>query len=397
MAQARVAAAFAGALLLIATGPARAGNSFQGIGAIAPSPLPFGSTAYAASSTGSTAAGYSSVDLFEVEAVRWIGGSLISLGLAGDGWSYASAATPDLSVIVGARDILSDPVSLSRAFRWQGGVALDLGDYAGGDFYSQALDVSDSGAVVVGYGTNAAGTSAFRWQGLGLVPLGSLPGGTGVSRANAVSADGLVIAGTEVVSTPSSHNEAFRWQGGVMTPIGDLPGGSLFSEGYGISADGSTVVGRSSSSSGSQAYRWKAASLIGLGDLPGGSFFSRATGANADGSIVVGSGTTALGDEAFIWDAGRGMRNLREVMIEEYGLGAELAGWRLYAVNQISADGRVLAGSGIDPLGFNQGWVAVLDAPVIPVPALGPGGWLVLCALLAAPGCRLASSCTKRR
>jgi hypothetical protein len=72
-----------------------------------------------------------------------------------------------------------------------------------------------------------------------------------------------------------------------------------------------------------------AASFTGLGDLPGGSFYSVAYGVSADGSVVVGQGNSASGGEAFIWGATYGMRNLKDVLTNDYGLGSALTGWTL--------------------------------------------------------------------
>jgi hypothetical protein len=54
-------------------------------------------------------------------------------------------------------------------------------------------------------------------------------------------------------------------------------------------------------------------------------------------SADVGWGSTTLGREAFIWDAVHGMRNLREVLIQEYGL--DLSVWTLSEARGVSADG----------------------------------------------------------
>ncbi|MBN1344255.1 MAG: PEP-CTERM sorting domain-containing protein [Phycisphaerae bacterium] len=99
----------------------------------------------------------------------------------------------------------------------------------------------------------------------------------------------------------------------------------------------------------------------GLGDLPGGVFSSRTAHANGDGSIVVGQGSTALGYEAFIWDGVNGMRNLRSVLVNRWGL--DLTGWQLIDASGISSDGSVICGTGINPDGYMEAWVAVIPEP----------------------------------
>jgi uncharacterized membrane protein len=101
-----------------------------------------------------------------------------------------------------------------------------------------------------------------------------------------------------------------------------------------------------------------------LGDLPGGDFSSQAIATNFDGSIVVGqSRTSLLEPDAFIWTQSGGMRNLQEMLITDYGLGAELAGWRLWGANDISDDGMVIVGDGRGPSGAIEGFVVVIPEP----------------------------------
>ena len=100
------------------------------------------------------------------------------------------------------------------------------------------------------------------------------------------------------------------------------------------------------------------------GDLSGGGFNSWAYGIQADGSTVVGQATSASGTEAFIWDSTHGMRSLQEVLITDFGLGLELAGWQLQEARGISANGLALAGFGINPLGQTEAWVVNLSTEV---------------------------------
>jgi probable HAF family extracellular repeat protein len=128
-----------------------------------------------------------------------------------------------------------------------------------------------------------------------------------------------------------------------------------------------------------EAFRWtQQTGMVGLGDLPGGTFNSTADGISADGSIIVGTSTTGLGDEAFIWDSGNGMRNLRDVLVNDYGLGAALTGWQLIGA-VISADGHTFAGSGINPDGNTEAWVATVPEPSSLTLAVVMGAFAVFC------------------
>jgi probable HAF family extracellular repeat protein len=73
----------------------------------------------------------------------------------------------------------------------------------------------------------------------------------------------------------------------------------------------------------------------GLGDLPGGSFESAASAVSADGRVVVGSGVSASGPEAFRWEDG--------VMT---GLGDLPGGEFSSLARAVSADGQVVVGNG---------------------------------------------------
>jgi hypothetical protein len=54
-------------------------------------------------------------------------------------------------------------------------------------------------------------------------------------------------------------------------------------------------------------------------------------------------------------------------LINDFGLGASLAGWTLTSANDISADGQFIVGSGINPNGNTEAWLARLAfAPMLP-------------------------------
>jgi probable HAF family extracellular repeat protein len=304
------------------------------------------------------------------EAVRWTAsGGLVGLGdLPGSSFSsLANAVSPDGSVVVGR----GQSATGQHAFRWSATTGMvDLGKLDGGGTGSVALGVSANGAVVVGNSDSTPGLQAFMWTAAtGMVGLGDLPGGTFQSVANGVSASGQVIVGQ---SRSAAGSEAIRWTAtGGMQSLGDLPGGIVLSSALAASADGSVIVGFGNNSAGrTEAFRWTAAGgMQPLGDLPGGNFFSVANAVSADGLTVVGRsniGPTGLDDAAFVWDQAHGMRNLRSVLTNDFGL--NLTGWTLSAATGVNGDGTQIIGFGTNPLGGPEAWIADLSASTAAVP-----------------------------
>jgi len=336
--------------------------SFQGLG-----DLPGGSFVSAfngISADGSVVVGNSRSER-GYEAFRWTSSAgMVGLGVLPGSSSYYSQPTDvsaDGLVVVGRSK--SPSTSGYEAFRWtpSGGMQ-GLGDLPGGYFGSWAYGVSANGSVVVGYSRSASGMEAFCWKNGVMSALGDLPGGDFYSVARSVSDDGSVVVGT---SNSALGNEAVRWENGEMTILGDLPGGDVSGLAYGISADGSVVVGISNSAMGTEAFRWENGVMIGLGDLPGGDFFSSAKDVSADGAIIVGMSKTAAGLEPFIWDADNGMRNLRNVMEEDWAF--DLTGWEMVPVYGIgiSDNGLRIGGGGKNPDGNYEAWIATIPEPAV--------------------------------
>ncbi len=264
---------------------------------------------------------------------------------------------------------------------------MPLGDLAGGNFSSEAYGVSADGSVVVGASESASGEEAFRWTNEdGMVGLGYLPGGGFYSDARGVSDDGSVVVGASV---SVSGMEAFRrTREDGMVGLGDLAGGNFGSYAHGVSADGLVVVGASESASGEEAFRWtREDGMVGLGDLAGGSFGSGANAVSADGFVVVGESQSALGVEAFRWTREDGMQSVASILTTA---GVDLTGWTLESANGISADGYTIVGSGVNPDGFYEAWIADLTPPTTtPVDLSGtiktPDG-TDICAMVLASG-----------
>ena len=80
--------------------------------------------------------------------------------------------------------------------------------------------------------------------------------------------------------------------------------------------------------------------------------------ASADGSVIVGRD-----GEAFYWTAAGGLRSLEDVLLNDYGIGSQLAGVSLLVVWDISDDGQVIIGWGRNATGEFGGWVVIIPEP----------------------------------
>ncbi len=343
----------------ISMGTSALASSFMGLGVLAEDDF---SDAFGVSGDGTTVVGLNSMISGGQEAFRWTDSEgMVGLGfLPGDNGSWAQGASADGEVVVGFSRILSSPGELmDEAFRWtssEGMVGLGL---LPGDNSSEAFDVSANGQVIVGIGSDSIAREAFRWTpSEGMVGLGFLPG-TDDSAASGISADGQVVVG-------DSGGEAFRWTpSGGMVGLGFLPGTDN-SSARGISADGQVVVGSSGNAiSGREAFRWTPSEgMVSLGSLPNTDNII-ALGSSGTGDIIVGiyiledpdpMGGSSL--RSFIWDEINGIRDLQEVLINDFGLGSALSGWNLSIARDISDDGLTITGSGRNPSGGGEAWIA---------------------------------------
>jgi hypothetical protein len=210
-----------------------------------------------------------------------------------------------------------------------------------------------------------------RWTtGTGIHDLGYLPGGNlgtdSFGYASDVSGDGSAVVGRSL-SKPDRFVviQAFRWTDtGGMEGLGFLPnslaGNQQYSDATLVSWDGSVVVGRSETEHGGEVYRWtRETGMVSIGLLTG-STNATPEAMTLDGSVIVGG---SQGPFAFIWDAANGIRDLEHVLINDYGLGNEMAGWDLHSADIMSADGNLIIGGGINPQGQFDRWV-VTFAPI---------------------------------
>ena len=298
------------------------------------------------------------------EAFRWSRDTgMVGLGgLNHPGQNQRSVATGvsgDGAVVVGDSTIGRTKGFDVLGFRWnaEGGLAA-MPDLPMGEANHNGLSVSGDGRVVVGcadrrQSDGTAFRNAFRWtEADGIVSLGS-----STLCANGASEDGSVIVGT--LAFDDRRDEAFRWteQSGVVG-LGELPGGDVDSSAADVSADGLVIVGRSDSDSGFEAFRWtEQDGMVGLGGLDDpNDTRSAAIAVSGDGSIIVGNER----GRPFVWSHTDGMRDLHDVLVNELDLRDKLSGWTLTLVRDISDDGTTIVGSGLNPAGQREAWMAVI-------------------------------------
>ena len=159
-----------------------------------------------------------------------------------------------------------------------------------------------------------------------------------------------------VTATPATSRPQCFFQG-----LGILPGPITFSTAAGVNADGTVVVGEGLTiPSHGQAFRWTAETgMVGLDFLPGGTS-SNANGVNASGKVVVGQALDASGaNQAFRWTRATRMQSVVTLLLAAKVVTMDF-GWQLTGANGVSADGTVIVGDGVAPLGLPQGWIARL-------------------------------------
>lgn len=171
--------------------------------------------------------------------------------------------------------------------------------------------------------------------------LGDLPGGAYSSSAFDVSDDGNVVVGSSKSATTASnenYTEAFRWKPATgMIGLGDIPTGDFNSSAHGVSGDGMIIVGSSSAAIGPRAFRWTdQTGMVNLHADAKGDYQTSAWAVSDDGSVIVGTWGSAGGFEALRWHDG-------EITFLPHHPGSA-----------ISADGRTIVGTGVNPAGQTE-------------------------------------------
>ena len=226
-----------------------------------------------------------------------------------------------------------------------------------------AVGIAPDGQLTAGFMVNNAFASNLElvtWDAAGLYQTGVAVAGPNYYYHMNVSLVGHVVAGTTI----SPHGtQGFTWSAtSGLNGLGDLPGGGFGSTATDISADGRVVVGTvTSAASVIEAARWTdTTGWVPLGSPFGATYGSQAEGVSSDGSIIVGMTNSPSGSQGFIWDAVHGMRLASDVLTS---LRVDFAGWQLTDVNDVSAAGLYITGSGVNPGGQAEAWIASIPEP----------------------------------
>jgi probable HAF family extracellular repeat protein len=344
--------------------PVRAA-SFQGLGDLPGGP--FSSGAGGVSADGSVVVGGSSVGegipfvCDETDAFRWTEATgMERLGPLDDStrWS-GSAVSADGSTAVGT----GGPDSVCThwtTFRWREDSGFEVLP-----FFGAARAVSAQGSVVVGFARTQQGDRAVRWTpengSFALGVLGAISGG-GRSDAFDVTDDGALVVGW--TSSDTRNNVPFRWTAASgMVALGDLTGRA-----EAVSPEGSCIAGRAAfGAQKHQAFLWsEEGGFVPLPYLTGGANDPPSmwvTDVSTGCGVVVGyadTGAFPFGSEGFVWRGGEGMQRVSDVLGAQ---GIDLTGWALSAATGVSADGSTIVGSGVNPDGAREAWIARVPEP----------------------------------
>ena len=244
-----------------------------------------------------------------------------------------------------------------------------------GNISSSAVQINDAGNVLFGFGNDPNGLfQSFRWTAGGgyqqfTDPVGyneSLPAQRGTSSDGSVSVGDIANIDLDVTGLETAH-QAYRWTltNGIVG-LGYLPGGDR-SVALGVSADGNTVFGISNSTNSpgdpnfGEFFLWTSGSgMVSLGKPAGYDNYQNVGGMATDASVLVAS--TQSPAAAFIYPTAAHIYYDLGALIAQAGAAASIAGWSELTPFGISDDGTTLFGSGTDPNGLTQGWVAHFPA-----------------------------------
>jgi uncharacterized membrane protein len=299
-----------------------------------------------------------------------------------------------------------------------------LGFFPGeGDVVSYGEGISADGMTVAG----TSNDKPFRWtEAEGLVHLGDFPWVPGGVHVKGISGDGNVIFGDTSGKNfhwtqAAGYQEIFPGLNVSLSGIAYDGSAYSYHPDTDISKDGLITVGRAIHLLGLEAYRDSPNTFGGttrqwLGELPGGEYQSIPLAVSGDGRVAVGQsnspyddgmgtiydidrpfhwseehgmivmepwpsgtavdvssiGMVAIGyggnpgsggaTESFRWTPATGAISIHELLLAE-GIDIAAMGWTEMFARGVSANGRVIVGSGHNPSGQVEAWLAELPVP----------------------------------
>lgn len=219
--------------------------------------------------------------------------------------------------------------------------------------YSAALAVSADGRVVYGYNADPSGHQiGFRWTASeGMTSLGVPPGATSSPPAGrATNADGSAVVGGSPTG-PGGVGFVYRHGQGISAlPL--APGGT-WTTAIAITPGGRIIAGTGDSTEhpNGEFLLWRDGKLVHLG-LPGvetGTNFTNFGGLTSGGKVLV----TFDNNSSYLHNS-FGWFNMKTVI---EGAGIDLSEWTTMLTFGVSADGRLVFGSGFNSTG-SEGFVA---------------------------------------
>jgi uncharacterized membrane protein len=293
-------------------------------------------------------------------AIQWRQGLMRVLESRPPYWSAgADGASFDGSIVVGGGQIGNGgPGTMQRGFRADPSSVTYLTPLAGDDS-SSAGGITPDGTIIVG----SSGSHPCVWD-AGLIPT-ALP-----APADAVSpaAKGISADGSRILGTFSRRVEG-RYQPGLLlwtdrqTPQ-EIPSpvAQPFVMNGALSLDGNVVVGYAVQQQPFQRIGFRWTESDGLTPLPDG---LTPYACSADGSTIGGMSAGGTYGLAALLE-GDQIIDVNELLVS---LGIDLTGWELTDVKAVSADGMIIAGTGVHHWGPNaidvrsEGWIAVIPGP----------------------------------
>ncbi len=270
---------------------------------------------------------------------------------------------------VGGQIEQGGPFMPREAFRWTetDGFQL-LGTLSASHFDdSYVASMNYDGSYIVGSSDTPNGRRGFRWsQSQGMLDLGTRGSSNSLydpwSGASQVSDDGSIISGTTTIFGEDSGQMAQWTQSGGWQVFGSLPAEPRNAGGGGMTPDGSIVVGVNQGN-GFDGIIWTQAQGIRALPRHPDYYYHSAGLITADGSFITGLGIDSIGGHALAWEkiGSEYQPKLLSQLFTERGL--DLGGWRIWSVNTLSPNGRVLAGTAYDTQGRTRGYIAVLPIP----------------------------------